>query len=266
VINFCHSGELVTRNFCYPDLSYDCQGPSPRTAMSSAYSSLKPTSSCRPRFLDPSQPIKSLSIGFWVWKALLFVIIIGCPGLGYDSSSSLLPFQSNGSVDVIASAEAGHTLLPIPLKFVRWDSIYFVHIARNGYVFEQEWAFSYVYSNLVDLLSSCIWPLPPSVSQLSVDAKQHYSPFSPRWSSETCRVGGCALPCGPLPFRPRPVSTFYQCLRPGHQTKTTALFPLSVSPYRLACRSLSLGTVWRVPIFFSAHHRIVYLLVLSLGP
>ncbi|KAL2823934.1 GPI mannosyltransferase 2 [Aspergillus cavernicola] len=111
--------------------------------------SLKPASSY---LLDPSQPVRSLSIGFWLWKALLLIIIICCPGLGYDTSSSLLPSQGNGSVDVISSVS-----LSIPLKFVRWDSIYFVHIARSGHVFEQEWAFSSTYSNLVNSLSSFLF-------------------------------------------------------------------------------------------------------------
>jgi phosphatidylinositol glycan class V len=48
--------------------------------------------------------------------------------------------------------------LPIPLKFVRWDSIYFVHIAQYGYLFEQEWAFSYVYGGLAKFLSACTLP------------------------------------------------------------------------------------------------------------
>ncbi|KAL4942495.1 hypothetical protein BDV06DRAFT_191915 [Aspergillus oleicola] len=110
------------------------------------------TASQLPTFLDPNQPVRSLSIAFWVWKTIVFVAIIGCPGLGYDTSSSLLPFQGNSSVDVIA--ENNHASLSIPLKFVRWDSIYFAHIAQIGYVFEQEWAFSYVYGYIVNTLSS----------------------------------------------------------------------------------------------------------------
>jgi phosphatidylinositol glycan class V len=122
--------------------------------MTPAPPKLKPIASGVPSFLDPSRPVKSLSVAFWVWKAILFVVIISCPGLGYDTSASLLPFQLNGSAEVI-SAEPKHVSLPIPLKFVRWDSIYFVHIAQYGYLFEQEWAFSYVYGSLAKFLSSC---------------------------------------------------------------------------------------------------------------
>ncbi|KAL3443031.1 glycosyltransferase family 76 protein [Aspergillus insuetus] len=125
--------------------------------MTPAPPKLKPIASGVPSFLDPSRPVKSLSVAFWLWKAILFVVIISCPGLGYDTSASLLPFQLNGSAEVISSAEPKHVSLPIPLKFVRWDSIYFVHIAQYGYLFEQEWAFSYVYGGLAKFLSSLLF-------------------------------------------------------------------------------------------------------------
>ncbi|KAL2866583.1 DUF409 domain protein [Aspergillus lucknowensis] len=120
--------------------------------------------------LDPRRPLRSLSIGFWLWKALLFVTIISCPGLGYDTSSSLL--QGDRSVDVISSAETKHVFLSVPLKFVRWDSIYFIHIAKNGYLFEQEWAFSSAYGSLVKLLSTSIFRSDDSIEvpQLAVAA------------------------------------------------------------------------------------------------
>ncbi|KAL6228943.1 hypothetical protein BDW75DRAFT_119004 [Aspergillus navahoensis] len=105
--------------------------------------------------LDPRRPVKALSVAFWLWKAILFVVIIGCPGLGYDTSSGLLPLLSNGSVEAPTQKRVP---LPSPLKFVRWDSIYFVHIGQIGYVFEQEWAFSSTYSYLVNSLSSFLFP------------------------------------------------------------------------------------------------------------
>jgi phosphatidylinositol glycan class V len=39
------------------------------------------------------------------------------------------------------------------LKFVGWDSVYFVHIVQNGYVFEQEWAFGYGYTKTLSFLT-----------------------------------------------------------------------------------------------------------------
>ncbi|KAL4908206.1 hypothetical protein BDW74DRAFT_98309 [Aspergillus multicolor] len=125
--------------------------------MSTASAATKPTASRLPCLLDPSQPVKALSVAYWLWKAILFVSIISCPGLGYDTSSSLLPLLGNGSVEALSSPSK-HVSLPIPLKFARWDSIYFVHIGQTGYVFEQEWAFSYAYGYLVKSLSSFFSP------------------------------------------------------------------------------------------------------------
>ncbi|KAL4735702.1 GPI mannosyltransferase 2 [Aspergillus similis] len=119
--------------------------------MNTASSASKPTVRL-PCVLDLSRPVKSLTVAFWIWKAILFVAIICSPGLGYDTSSSLLPLLANGSVE--AAQDRKSLSLPIPLKFVRWDSIYFVHIGQAGYVFEQEWAFSSTYGYLVNALSS----------------------------------------------------------------------------------------------------------------
>ncbi|RDW60492.1 DUF409 domain protein [Aspergillus mulundensis] len=125
--------------------------------MSTASAASKPTASRLPCLFDPSQPVKALSVAFWLWKAILFVAIVSCPGLGYDTSSSLLPLLDNGSAEALSSPSK-HVSLPIPLKFARWDSIYFVHIGQTGYVFEQEWAFSYAYGYLVRSLSSFVPP------------------------------------------------------------------------------------------------------------
>ncbi|KAJ5899190.1 GPI mannosyltransferase 2 [Penicillium taxi] len=91
-------------------------------------------SSIGPRFaklLQLDNPIGSLTAAFWLWKALLFIVVAACPGPGYDTSTSLV-------------LDAGHDgSLPMSLKFARWDSIYFLHTSEQGYVFEQEWAFSW---------------------------------------------------------------------------------------------------------------------------
>ncbi|KAH2444774.1 ER membrane glycoprotein subunit of the GPI transamidase complex-like protein [Aspergillus fumigatus] len=46
--------------------------------------------------------------------------------------------------------------IKVKIRFVRWDSIYFVHAAEHGYVFEQEWAFGYGYTRLLALLASVL--------------------------------------------------------------------------------------------------------------
>ncbi|KAE8132352.1 GPI mannosyltransferase 2 [Aspergillus pseudotamarii] len=106
-----------------------------------------------PKLLNPDNPIRSLSLAFWLWKALLFLVIIGCPGPGYDTSTGLLPYQESAASD--AKLEViRHAPFSSPLKLVRWDSIYFIHIVRDDYVFEQEWAFGYGYTRLISFLTS----------------------------------------------------------------------------------------------------------------
>lgn len=114
------------------------------------------TSPGSPRLLHLSHPIRSLTIAFGLWKALIFLIVIGCPGPGYDTSTSLLPYLSSGAGDVI-SRDVKHAPILALLKFTRWDSIYFVHIAERGYVFEQEWAFGYGYTRVLAFLASCVF-------------------------------------------------------------------------------------------------------------
>jgi phosphatidylinositol glycan class V len=104
-----------------------------------------------PILVNPRRPLRSLSILFGLWKALIFLVIAFCPGLGYDTSTSLLLYPTRDLSDV----DPSH--FPLSLRFVRWDSIYFVHAAEHGYVFEQEWAFGYGYTRLLAFLASGIY-------------------------------------------------------------------------------------------------------------
>ncbi|CAI7581430.1 unnamed protein product [Penicillium pancosmium] len=83
-------------------------------------------------------PGRSLTVAFALWKALLFLAVVACPGPGYDTSTTLLTNEHTG-----LAPDSPAAALPLSLKFARWDAIYFVHTAEHGYVFEQEWAFSY---------------------------------------------------------------------------------------------------------------------------
>jgi hypothetical protein len=92
-------------------------------------------------------PIKTLTVFFWAWKVILFLVIVNSPGPGYDTSTTLLsdvPLSNGAALGVSGSPFAAAVL-----KFVRWDSIYFVRIAERGYLFEQEWAFGYGYTRLL---------------------------------------------------------------------------------------------------------------------
>lgn len=84
----------------------------------------------------PKRPssITILITAFLAWKTLLFAIALGSTigGTGYDTSTSLYLDLTYG---------AGTRLHFIAERLTRWDAIYFTHAAREGYVYEQEWAF-----------------------------------------------------------------------------------------------------------------------------
>lgn len=92
-------------------------------------------------------PIISLGFGFAIWKLILLTIACTSPYPGYDTSSSLL-FPS-GTHD----NEYPDPLHTIAVKLTRWDAIYFAQAAHRGALFEQEWAFGWGYTKILDVLS-----------------------------------------------------------------------------------------------------------------
>jgi hypothetical protein len=95
-----------------------------------------------------AHPLVALSLIFAAWKALLAVIVLAAPSIGYDTSTSLLPISGqphNATTDVPL-----RMLNPLS-KFVRWDAIYYTHMSDVGHVFEQEWAFG------IGLSTSMTW-------------------------------------------------------------------------------------------------------------
>jgi GPI mannosyltransferase 2 len=80
------------------------------------------------------RPVYVLALAYYLWKVILFVIVFASPGVGYDTSTSLLEFEAGDSTN-------GHRLPQNLFKLVRWDAIYYTHIAHHGHVYEQEWAF-----------------------------------------------------------------------------------------------------------------------------
>ena len=100
--------------------------------------------------ISSKRPILSLVVAFAVWKTLLLLIAICSPGPGYDTSTTLSLLSHN------LEAKRLPTLLShLVNKLTRWDAIYFVKVANRGYLYEQEWAFGWGFSNLISLSTGC---------------------------------------------------------------------------------------------------------------
>lgn len=109
---------------------------------------VQPTTRPPPLFaklLRLDNPIRSLTLAFWSWKVLVYIVVVACPGSGYDTSTSLISYVADPST--VANSES----LSGPLQFARWDSIYYLDIAEKGYLFEQEWAFGWGYTKLLSI-------------------------------------------------------------------------------------------------------------------
>ena len=85
-------------------------------------------------------PRLSLTLIFVCWKSLLFTLAQCSPWPGYDTSTVILHPLHNGWA----------------MPFIRWDAIYFTQIAQRGYLFEQEWAFSWGLTRLMHIGAGCM--------------------------------------------------------------------------------------------------------------
>ncbi|KIW72755.1 hypothetical protein PV04_00930 [Phialophora macrospora] len=154
-----------------------------------------------------TRPILALFTLFVIWKSLIALIVLTAPGAGYDTSTSLLlarPGIGNGHV---VSNEPD----PMPsswLKFVRWDAIYFTHMANQGHVFEQEWAFGIGLSTAISWTAKCLSALGVSDRLLSATLAgvvlshvSHWLSVVQLWALTKALVEGMPCPDHDLPFR-----------------------------------------------------------------
>jgi phosphatidylinositol glycan class V len=89
---------------------------------------------------------------FIAWKTTLLLLATISPGPGYDTSSLIL---LNSSTDRHVELQSSSLVDRLTLSTFRWDALYFVKSAQRGYVHEQEWAFSWAYSHILNSVAKC---------------------------------------------------------------------------------------------------------------
>ncbi|KAH7092999.1 GPI mannosyltransferase 2 [Paraphoma chrysanthemicola] len=90
--------------------------------------------------------LRPLAWIFCLWKALLLFLAALSPGPGYDTSALILLDPSTKRRENFLTLS---WLSRLGLNLLRWDALYFVKAAEHDKLFEQEWAFSWVYSRLI---------------------------------------------------------------------------------------------------------------------
>ena len=118
---------------------------------------LRVMSAWKPFSRPSNDPTKSLVLIFVLWKFVLVLLAVASPVPGYDTSSLILIRGHH----LHASHRNSHsefctTRERFAINLVRWDAIYFVKTAERGYVNEQEWAFSWVFTRLIAFVASCM--------------------------------------------------------------------------------------------------------------
>jgi len=103
--------------------------------------------------LDPASSIRNASrhrlrrvIGFCLtWKLFLISLAVCSPGQGYDTSTYIVLQQGRRDRPTAWIAQLAERLA---LRLTRWDAIYFTSASAGGQVYEQEWAFRSLFSEL----------------------------------------------------------------------------------------------------------------------
>ncbi|KAI9745552.1 MAG: ER membrane glycoprotein subunit of the GPI transamidase complex-like protein [Claussenomyces sp. TS43310] len=98
------------------------------------------------------RPVQTLILSFIAWKILLLVTAAGSPGIAYDTSTSL----AQRSADSPSRPPIVLVLNYISQQLTRWDAIYFTTIARRGYLYEQEWAFGWGFTQLIRFCTNVV--------------------------------------------------------------------------------------------------------------
>jgi len=95
---------------------------------------------------------RRLLLIFLAWKTVLLLLAAFCPGPGYDTSGLILfNASTHRHVEFLSSSRLDR----LTLNLFRWDALYFVKAAQRGYVHEQEWAFSWAYSHILNTVGQC---------------------------------------------------------------------------------------------------------------
>jgi phosphatidylinositol glycan class V len=98
------------------------------------------------------RPYRSLLAVFVFWKTLLLLLAVFSPGPGYDTSTTLR--LDRNATNAVGDGPFTASLRLVSTKLTRWDAIYFTEVASRDYIFEQEWAFGYGFTKLINFFAN----------------------------------------------------------------------------------------------------------------